>query len=78
METGLHVDNYFSQIDNNIKEARAKNRLLREMKTIREGGSKNRKRKSTVGREKVAVEMHQVDKKAQAGFPLWYVYRDAT
>lgn len=35
METGLHVDNYFSQIDNNIEEARAKNGLLREMKMVR-------------------------------------------
>lgn len=44
LETGLCVDNYFSQIDNNIVKTRAKNELLRGRKT-----SKDRKRKGGSG-----------------------------
>lgn len=55
LETELYVDNYFSQIDNNIEEARAKNGVVKGNENSKGMVQKIGRGKETVGREKVAV-----------------------
>lgn len=55
LETELYVDNYFSQIDNNIEEARAKNGVVKGNENSKGMVQKIGRGKETAGREKVAV-----------------------
>lgn len=55
LETELYVDNYFSQIDNNIEEARAKNGVVKGNENSKGMVQNIGRGKETAGREKVAV-----------------------
>lgn len=63
METGLCVDNYFFQIDNNTEETRAKTELLRERKIVSGRVFKRQEEERDHGSEKVAEQRHRVDKR---------------
>lgn len=69
METGPCVDNYFSPIDNNIEETRAKTELLKERKIVREGVLKRQKEERDRGSEKVAEQRHWVNKRLREDSP---------